>query len=985
MKKLITFLAILVSLKGSATTYYISTTGNDGTGTGTIGNPWLTLFKATSVVTTAGDIIHVTAGTYTETATCDLAVGVSIEGEGVSSVIKGTMTAQFTTIIEAGSAEGTDGSQHISNLKFDGTNIASQIAIRVGGRSNVSIYNCTIENFNESGCVIGGRDNGNPLPPTIYATGNSFHDNIVNNCAQFNGVGSGCLMIGGQIGLLIYNNTITQTQRPNGENGWPIKYYSEGWTKGLKIYNNTLTKIPYQTGGGWSFCLELFNGEGTEIYGNTIQGSIDLNFSQRTVNYPYTYFIHDNTIKQPSQSNYNEEGIIFEYGFNGVRIEDNVFENLNQGIVFYPRTGTELDSFKINGNLFKNMGGSATDGYDGYIIGGFGGALGNWKVRQWDVYNNTLISAATNKIEWGCMMSMNNLDTIDGFRFKNNIIDGVAYTIYTQDKSYWTNSDISYNDIYNTQDDNLLFQSWYSGGPWGSGSSDGNNLVTINPLYVGGGSYALQPSSPLIDAGTNVGLPFNGSAPDIGYAEYGSGGNASPTANAGPDQSITLPTNSVILSGSGTDPDGTITAYLWTKVSGPAAGTITAPTTAATSVTALVQGVYQFELRVTDNNGAFGRDTIQVTVNPAPNVAPVANAGSDQSITLPINYVSLSGSGTDVDGTISAYLWTKVSGPAAGTINTPNTATTTVTGLIQGVYKFELSVTDNSGASGKDTMQVIVFALNVPPVSNAGLNQSITLPTNTSNLFGSGTDVDGSITTYLWTKISGPAAGTITNPNAAITVATGLAQGVYQFELRVMDNSGAFGRDTMQVTVNPENIAPFANAGPDQTIVLPSNKVTLSGSGVDVDGTIIAYSWRQIYGPVDKLTSTNTAITVLDNLVKGNYKFELTVTDNKGAIGKDSVNVNIISLIIPAENSIKNYPNPVIDFTTLDINTTVAKQSIVIVVTDIQGRNIYNKQLVTTTYNTKEKINMSNLSKGTYMITVYFGNEEKQTIKAIKD
>ena len=94
----------------------------------------------------------------------------------------------------------------------------------------------------------------------------------------------------------------------------------------------------------------------------------------------------------------------------------------------------------------------------------------------------------------------------------------------------------------------------------------------------------------------------------------------------------------------------------------------------------MVQGVYQFELKVTDNNGATGKDTMQVTVNAA-NIPPTANAGTDQSITLPTNTVSLSGSGTDTDGSISAYSWTKISGPAAGTITNATSAATTVTGI----------------------------------------------------------------------------------------------------------------------------------------------------------------------------------------------------------------------------------------------------------------------------------------------------------------
>jgi hypothetical protein len=123
-----------------------------------------------------------------------------------------------------------------------------------------------------------------------------------------------------------------------------------------------------------------------------------------------------------------------------------------------------------------------------------------------------------------------------------------------------------------------------------------------------------------------------------------------------------------------------------------------------------VQGVYKFELKVTDNYGATGKDTMQVTVNAAGNIIPTANAGADQTITLPTSTVSLAGSGTDPDGSIATYFWTKISGPTAGTIANINSASTSVTGLVQGVYKFELKVTDNNGAAGKDTMQVTVNA-----------------------------------------------------------------------------------------------------------------------------------------------------------------------------------------------------------------------------------------------------------------------------------
>ena len=135
----------------------------------------------------------------------------------------------------------------------------------------------------------------------------------------------------------------------------------------------------------------------------------------------------------------------------------------------------------------------------------------------------------------------------------------------------------------------------------------------------------------------------------------------------------------------------------------------------------MVQGIYQFELKVTDNNGAVGKDTMQVIVNAAANIPPVANAGGNKTITLPVNKITLAGSGTDADGTIATYLWTKISGPTSYSIVNAASPVTDVTGLIQGIYQFELKVTDNNGAIARDTMQIMVNAASlVSLTANAG-------------------------------------------------------------------------------------------------------------------------------------------------------------------------------------------------------------------------------------------------------------------------
>lgn len=202
---------------------------------------------------------------------------------------------------------------------------------------------------------------------------------------------------------------------------------------------------------------------------------------------------------------------------------------------------------------------------------------------------------------------------------------------------------------------------------------------------------------------------------------------------------ITLPTNNVKISGKGSDVDGTIASYKWKKASGPSQYNIVSSTKAETEVNDLVQGVYQFELTVTDDKNGSGKSTMQVTVHAAPNQSPTAKAGSDLQLSLPTDTATLTGAGTDPDGTIASYKWTKISGPSQPTVASPSKPRTLISNLTEGVYQFELTVTDNAGASAKDTVEVIVlsvpkaFAKLFPNPATNVINIQIEGATTTSN------------------------------------------------------------------------------------------------------------------------------------------------------------------------------------------------------------------------------------------------------------
>src|SRR5690606_597423 len=135
------------------------------------------------------------------------------------------------------------------------------------------------------------------------------------------------------------------------------------------------------------------------------------------------------------------------------------------------------------------------------------------------------------------------------------------------------------------------------------------------------------------------------------------------------------------------------------------------------------------------------------------NKPPTANAGGNKTLILPNNSIALTGLGTDSDGTITAYLWEKTSGSSV-TMNDVNKATLKLTNLVEGIYTFRLTVTDDKGATASAQARITVNpepkSENQAPVVNVGEDKTLTLPENSTVMNGSGEDRDGEIDSYLW-------------------------------------------------------------------------------------------------------------------------------------------------------------------------------------------------------------------------------------------
>lgn len=205
-----------------------------------------------------------------------------------------------------------------------------------------------------------------------------------------------------------------------------------------------------------------------------------------------------------------------------------------------------------------------------------------------------------------------------------------------------------------------------------------------------------------------------------------------PKANAGADQLLILPANSAVLDGSLSSDNGAVVAFHWAQVNGPSSATLTGADNAVVAVSDLVAGTYVFRLTVTDDEGLTNSDNVTVLVATP---EPTANAGPDQQVALPIDSATLSGTATDLDGTIVAYHWAQVSGPALATIADPAAAMTSAGDFYEGTYVFELTVTDNDGLTGSDQVAIMV--------TNPPLNIALGKPTTTSSSTGSVLSLNG--------------------------------------------------------------------------------------------------------------------------------------------------------------------------------------------------------------------------------------------------
>ena len=338
-----------------------------------------------------------------------------------------------------------------------------------------------------------------------------------------------------------------------------------GYNRGVKIYKNTLNRGDQgDITLSWDFAIELWDCRGgVEIYNNTIKGCIDIGGYNTVKENAYTYSvsIHDNTIGQDSV-HVSEQylGVDLEQNVLDVNMDSNLIQNVSTGILFAINGGSKtVSNINIRRNVITNLGITLANG-NGFGIDWNADASSN-TVNNINIFNNVISGhVGSNLTMYG--INLPDIGAAKNISIRNNIVKG--FSNYPVRGVGGTGISIDTLSIEN----NIFYLNGNSNLPSYSGltpthNTTQNNIIT-NPLFVSSSDFQFQSTSPAINAGINVGLPFNGSAPDIGAYEYGTS-SPSIRVNAGNDTTLILPINNTTLNGSAVNPQGTIINYSWTK------------------------------------------------------------------------------------------------------------------------------------------------------------------------------------------------------------------------------------------------------------------------------------------------------------------------------------------------------------------------------------------------------------------------------------
>ncbi len=348
-----------------------------------------------------------------------------------------------------------------------------------------------------------------------------------------------------------------------------------------------------------------------------------------------------------------------------------------------------------------------------------------------------------------------------------------------------------------------------------------------------------------------------------------------PPPNDPPTASLTAaPTtapvgDTITFTGSTADADGTVASALCDFGDGS-----TAPFTGSDLMHVYADpGVYTATLTATDDGGATGSASVQVTIS---GQAPTVTVSVSPASAVAGDTVQFTATASDPDGTIASYAWAFGDGIQLMT----TAATVTHAYASGGTYTATVTVSDNHGLTATATVSVSIAAPNQAPTVSVNASPTNANTGETVQFTATASDADGTIASYAWTFGDGATA-----TGAAPSHAYGTA-GSYTATVTVTDNEGATG--TTMVTITVQDAVPIVSASATPSTANLGETVTFTATASVAGGTIVSYAWT--FG--DGASGTGATVTHA-YASPGTMAATVTVTSDLPTTATASVTVEV--------------------------------------------------------------------------------------------
>ncbi len=308
-------------------------------------------------------------------------------------------------------------------------------------------------------------------------------------------------------------------------------------------------------------------------------------------------------------------------------------------------------------------------------------------------------------------------------------------------------------------------------------------------------------------------------------------------------------------------------------------------------------GVYTVGLKVSDSL-LDDTDTTIVTVN---NVAPVVEAGPDATIDEGDTFI---GAGVFADPGADTWTATVDYGDGSGAqplaLNPDKTFGLSHMYTDNGAYIVTVSVTDDDGGVGSDTLTVIVNPVNDPPVAvddAYATDEDTPLVVAAPGMLGNDSDPDGDTLRLVVVTLPRHGSGSIGSGGSFNYTPDANFNGVDSFTYRANDGLVNSNVATVTITVNPVNDPPVASDDSATTDENTPVTVDVLANDSDVDGDLLAVI--SVAAPANGTAVINPDGTVTytpDPDYNGPDSFGYTAADGNGGSDTATVTITVIDL-----------------------------------------------------------------------------------------